>query len=216
MNSSFDDRLDLSSSVTNTELPSVFEITKHIQYAGAGEVVTLGDLINEFQYHSFFMLLLALHIVNAIPIPNPAISVFVGTSSFLVCLQALLGRKSLWIPLILSKRGIKRSYIEAALAKLAPKLQWIESKKRVRLQFIINKITMKLSFAIVGILSLLIATLFPVGNFIISISVSMICLSMLVGDGLLLIIGLLCSTCGILFSVIVVGLVAKSISLAFR
>jgi hypothetical protein len=216
MNSSFDERLEYVAANSNAELPSVFDITKHIQHAGSGEVVTLGDLIKELQYHSFFMVLLALHLVNAIPIPNPAISVFVGISSFLIALQVLFGRKSVWIPAVLSKRGIKRTNIEAALAKLEPKLQWIESKRRVRLRFMINKITMKLSFAIIGILSLLISTLFPMGNFIISIGVSVICLAIMIGDGMLLLTGLLFSTLGILFAVFIVGLSIKFISLIYN
>lgn len=183
----------------------VFDRIGRIAHAGLDQTVTLRDILRELDHESFVVVVLILHFLNGIPIPNPLFCVMIGVSAALIAGQAVLGRTFLWLPGVLLRRTINRDALKQGLLKSQPLIGFLRRWTRPRLANFTTRRAARLLMCLVVVLSLVIATILPIGNFMISIGIVVMCLGLLIGDGAFVLVGTAVALFGVAWATMVMG-----------
>lgn len=187
---------------------SVFSRILEISRVGNSQPLTIRAIFRALDCHTFALLILSLHLINAIPIPNPLLCVVVGILAALVSVQALAGRQFLWLPRRFLAITINPRDLERGMTKIQRMLLLLERNTRRRLTGFAGPKASRLSMVLVFVLSLLIATVLPVGNFLISVGIVILCIGLLAGDGAYALAGVGVSLVGVVWAAMITGGVA--------
>ena len=94
---------------------------------------TLGELGDAFGDKSFAVTILLLMFVPALPLPTGGITHVFEVITVLVALQMVLGRRTLWLPRRFKERELGKSITGKAVPFIIRRVQWFEKRSRPRL-----------------------------------------------------------------------------------
>lgn len=152
--------------------------------------ISLGDLNRALGNRSFGILILALSLPNALPVPGiPGVSTIFGAAIIFVALQMVLLRPNVWMPEKMSQTNFSRTYFLTLIEKALPYLHKLEKPLRPRL----HALTTPLAERFVGLAVILMAGLLslpiPLGNFLPAITMCVLAIGLIERDGLFLVLG---------------------------
>ena len=93
---------------------------------------TLGELIEVFEEKSFAIALLVLMITPALPVPTGGITHVFELITMLLALQMIVGRRTVWLPRRLLRRGLGPVVTAKAIPFIARRVRWFERFARPR------------------------------------------------------------------------------------
>ncbi|MDG7057008.1 MAG: exopolysaccharide biosynthesis protein [Wolbachia endosymbiont of Penenirmus auritus] len=167
--------------------------------------VTLFDIKTALHERGFGILMIIFSLPLSVPIPvPPGYTTILSIPLILFSLQLLLGFDSPWMPHWLERKSFQRSTLALVVEKTSPALRKIEKFMKLRMSFIFCGPGEKILAFIMLLCALSIAIPLPLTNFIPAIGTTLISLGIMSKDGLLSILGVLVSLCGLLLTLIVV------------
>ncbi|MDG7055068.1 MAG: exopolysaccharide biosynthesis protein [Wolbachia endosymbiont of Menacanthus eurysternus] len=167
--------------------------------------VTLFDIKTALQERGFGVLIIIFSLPLSVPIPvPPGYTTILSIPLILFSLQLLFGFHSPWMPNWLEKKSFQRSTLALVVEKTSPALRKIEKFMKPRMSFIFCGPGEKILAFIMLLCALSIAIPLPLTNFIPAIGTTLISLGIMSKDGLLSILGVLVSLCGLLLTLVVV------------
>jgi hypothetical protein len=167
--------------------------------------VTLFDIKTALHERGFGILIIIFSLPLSVPIPvPPGYTTILSIPLILFSLQLLFGFDSPWMPHWLERRSFQRSTLALVVEKTSPVLKKIEKFMKPRMSFIFYGPGEKILAFIMLLSALSIALPLPLTNFIPAIGTTLISLGIMNKDGLVSILGVLVSLCGILFALIVI------------
>ncbi|MGL9761147.1 MAG: exopolysaccharide biosynthesis protein [Wolbachia sp.] len=167
--------------------------------------VTLFDIKIALHERGFGILIIIFSLPLSVPIPvPPGYTTILSIPLILFSLQLLLGFDSPWMPHWLERKSFQRSTLALVVEKTSPVLRKIEKFMKPRMSFIFCGPGEKILAFIMLLCALSIAIPLPLTNFIPAIGTTLISLGIMSKDGLLSILGVLMSLCGLLLTVVVI------------
>ncbi len=167
--------------------------------------VTLFDIKIALQERGFGILIIIFSLPLSIPIPvPPGYTTILSIPLILFSLQLLFGFHSPWIPHWLERKSFQSSTLAFVVERTSPALKKIEKFMKPRIPFIFYGPGEKILAFIMLICALSIAIPLPLTNFIPAIGTTFISLGIMSKDGLLSILGVLVSLCGLLLTLVVI------------
>jgi len=165
--------------------------------------VTLFEIKTALHERGFAILIMLFALpLSFIPVP-PGFTVILSIPLILFSLQLLLGFNSPWMPKWLEKKSFQRSTLAIVVEKTSPALKKIEKFMRPRMSFIFYGPGEKILVLIMLLCAISIAIPLPLTNFIPAIGTTLISLGIMSKDGLLSMLGILTSLCGLLLTFII-------------
>jgi hypothetical protein len=165
---------------------------------------TLGELVDMFEEKSFAILFVVLLAVPALPLPTGGATHVFELVAMLGAVQLVLGRTTAWLPQRLRRRQIGTSNV----TRLVRLIRRLERFSRPRLRFLFDH---RLSNAIFGLLVLggslgaFFAPPFSGLDTLPALAVVLVSLGFLLEDVVLVVIGLIVGTAGVLLEIFVGG-----------
>ncbi|WP_353287732.1 exopolysaccharide biosynthesis protein [Wolbachia endosymbiont (group B) of Gerris lacustris] len=167
--------------------------------------VTLFDIKTALHERGFGILIIIFSLPLSVPIPvPPGYTTILSIPLILFALQLLFGFDSPWMPNWLERKSFQRSTLALVVEKTSPILKKIEKFMKPRMSFIFYGPGEKILAFIMLLCALSIALPLPLTNFIPAIGTTLISLGLMSRDGLLSILGVLLSLCGILLTIVVI------------
>ncbi|QOD38354.1 exopolysaccharide biosynthesis protein [Candidatus Wolbachia massiliensis] len=167
--------------------------------------VTLFDIKAALQERGFGILIIIFSLPLSVPIPvPPGYTTILAIPLILFSLQLLFGFDSPWMPHWLEKKSFQRSTLALVVEKTSPALKKIEKLMKPRMSFIFYGPGEKILAFIMLLCALSIALPLPLTNFVPAIGTTLISLGIMSKDGLLSILGVLVSLCGLLLTIVVI------------
>ncbi|MGL9731738.1 MAG: exopolysaccharide biosynthesis protein [Wolbachia sp.] len=167
--------------------------------------VTLFDIKIALHERGFGILIIIFSLPLSVPMPvPPGYTTILSIPLILFSLQLLLGFDSPWMPHWLERKSFQRSTLALVVKKTSPVLRKIEKFMKPRMSFIFCGPGEKILAFIMLLCALSIAIPLPLTNFIPAIGTTLISLGIMSKDGLLSILGVLMSLCGLLLTVVVI------------
>jgi hypothetical protein len=170
------------------------------------DIVSLGELMLKLHERGFALLLMVLVLPNCVPIPVPpgTSTVFSIPLLFLTC-QMLLNYDHPWLPIWLANKGLKRSFLQALVAKIGPRMKRVEKLLKARIPFFETRNGELLIGFMWLLFAISIAIPLPMTNFLPGVGILVSALGMLSRDGYMIIAGFAIGVVGLIVTSIVVG-----------
>ncbi|MDN5247937.1 MAG: exopolysaccharide biosynthesis protein [Wolbachia endosymbiont of Tyrophagus putrescentiae] len=198
----------------STKLAS--EILKEVASADNVDKVTLFEIKSALHERGFGILMIIFSLPLSVPIPvPPGYTTILSIPLILFSLQLLFGFSSPWMPRWLENKSFQRSTLALVVEKTSPALKKIEKLMRSRMHFIFYGPGEKILAFIMLLCAISIAIPLPLTNFIPAIGTTLISLGIMSKDGLLSLLGVLVSLCGLLLTCIIIIVGPKLIIDAF-
>jgi len=161
---------------------------------------TLGDLSEVFAEKSFAVTILLLMFVPALPIPTGGITHVFEVITVLIALEMVFGRRTIWLPARFRRRELGSLMTGKALPFIVKRVRFFErhSKPRFARLFSNRLFRSLLAIVIIGFTAgAVIAPPFSGLDTLPALGVVIICLSIILEDVLVLVIGLIIGAAGI-------------------
>ncbi|MGI9425259.1 MAG: exopolysaccharide biosynthesis protein [Hyphomicrobiaceae bacterium] len=181
------------------------EIVEHV-FATDREPSSYGAMIDEIGQHGMAVILILFALPSALPVPAAGYSTLLSIPLFLIGFRILLGRDTLWLPDRLRRRpfdpkSFSRKLVGGMLRLIrfveyftVPRFTWLTSSHFVRLVIGLLIIALAASMALP----------IPGTNTAPAFGIFLIGFALLEKDGLLLIIGILCSLVALAISLTII------------
>jgi hypothetical protein len=167
--------------------------------------VTLFDIKTALHERGFGILMIIFALPLSVPIPvPPGYTTILSIPLILFSLQLLFGFDSPWMPKWLERKSFKRSTLALVVRKTSPTLKKVERLMKPRMSFIFYGPGEKILAFIMFICAISIALPLPFTNCIPAIGTTLISLGVMNKDGLLSILGVLISLCGLLLTLVII------------
>lgn len=163
------------------------------------DAVSIGSLSEKLGDRGLGLLLLIFAIPNAIPLPIPATSAVTGLPLIFLALQLCLGSQKIWFPSFIAKREIKIATLQKFVRAGLPLLLRLEKISKPRIDALTTRKFERIAGIIIVVLALLITLPIPFGNFPLGVAMTILALAITEQDGLLMIIGWICSIIAVCF-----------------
>ncbi|MEM8852901.1 MAG: exopolysaccharide biosynthesis protein [Pseudomonadota bacterium] len=164
-----------------------------------GEEVSIGELVEALGRRAFGSLLVITALIAVLPTGAiPGMSVLTGTIMLLLSVQILIGRDSIWLPKVLTKRAMPRSKLINGIDRIHNTAETVDRLLGPRLTALVEPPFLQ-AVAVIAILvslSMYPLALVPFGAFPAGLSLLVIGLGLAVRDGLLIALGLTLAVLG--------------------
>jgi hypothetical protein len=142
-------------------------------------------------------LLFVFALPNVIPTP-PGTSAVLGLPLVLLSGQFLYGRKTPWLPLIVTQRSIARMDFAALLGRFNPVLRRVERVLRPRLGPFVSPAAERMLGVVLLLLSVILFLPIPFGNMLPAVAICLMALSLVEHDGLGVALGVILGVMAVL------------------
>jgi len=168
---------------------------------------TVGALGDQFVERSFAVTILLLMFLPALPIPTGGLTHVFELITLLIALQMVIGRRTLWLPRRFAQRALGPSITEKAVPFIGRRIRWFERFSQPRLAGLFAQrwfVRILGLVIIVFTIGALLAPPFSGLDTLPALGVVVICLAIILEDILVLVIGFVIGTGGILL-IITIG-----------
>jgi hypothetical protein len=187
-------------------------LSDDLESALEDDELTLGRLNDVLDERGFALVLLLLMMPSALPIPTGGVTHVLEVCSVLVAGQMALGRRDLWLPRRLARHRLGEFFTGKAAPKLLRFIRWFERHSRPRGARVLGT---RAAASVLGLVLIvfvagaLLAPPFSGLDTLPSLGVVLVCIGLLLRDGLVVGGGLVTGATGIAL-VIVLGAAAWS------
>lgn len=180
----------MADTTSPSDAPGVGDILDHLASAAERtDEVRIGDIAERFGPQGFGPFLLLPALIEVSPIGGiPGLPTLLALIIIVFAVQILLGRRHLWLPRVVARRGIAARRVAEAVAKLRPLALWLDRWFHGRLRLLVTAPFVKLAAVIVilACVSVPFLEIFPFASTIPMAVVIAFGLAMTVRDGLLM------------------------------
>ncbi|MCA8988045.1 MAG: exopolysaccharide biosynthesis protein, partial [Planctomycetaceae bacterium] len=118
---------------------SLTSLVDEVQQTTDQEVISVGDLLDQFESQSYGPLLLVFGFLALSPVGAiPGMSLLLGTIIILIALQILYGKDHPWLPERILKIEFPGKKLSRVIKKLKPWASWIQTFLKQRLVWLTN------------------------------------------------------------------------------
>lgn len=176
----------------------------------ARPVLTVGQMLEQFDSRAFGAMLLVFGLLNCLPLP-PGSSTVLSLPILLLAPQIALGREIPWLPRKLIEHPLKRDDLRGLFRKLTPIVRRMELVTRPRLELLFVPVGERLIGTVCTLLAMVLVLPIPLGNLAPGATVAVLALSLLQRDGLLALLGYLMAGVSVGLLVVSAGVVAAAV-----
>ncbi len=154
--------------------------------------VSVEDVLKRVGDHSFPAVILVLAVILVSPVSGiPGTPTIGALITILVTLQALIGRKHLWLPRFLMRRNIKAKKMTRAVDWLSRPAGWMDHLSSGRLKILTSRPMRPLAYVVVILIAMSwpVLELLPFVTSFFAGAVAMIMYGLMTRDGLFLVAG---------------------------
>lgn len=184
--------------------PTLSERLDEIIASDAPERLTFTELAAQLHHRAWGSLLFIFAAINVLPLPPGSTFVF-GIPVLLIAGQMLAGRKTPWFPKRLDRRGVTKD----ELARISPKMRWFETRiatlVKPRLPAMIGPRAKRLIGLACFMLALIVAIPVPLLHHAPAASISLFALSLVYGDGALVIVAAIAGVAALIIDGLMIG-----------
>ncbi|WP_110687863.1 exopolysaccharide biosynthesis protein [Salinicola aestuarinus] len=163
------------------------------------DTITLGDIVETFDSRGFGPVFLLPALIAALPTGGvPGVPSLCGIFIALMAIQLVLGRRSPWLPRMLSERGISHDRWHRVTERIKPWTRRVDKLLKPRLEWLMGEVAQRLLALLLVVLGLgmIPLELLPFAAAIPALAIVSMALGLTAGDGLLMLIGLLVTLSG--------------------
>ncbi|MDQ0466865.1 hypothetical protein QO010_004662 [Caulobacter ginsengisoli] len=172
--------------------------------------VAVSDVLEAFGDRAFGALMFVFAAPLALPMP-PGVSAILGAPLLFISAQWMVGRKTLWLPRIVTERTMTRSDFAAMLEKVTPFLSWLESHLRRRLSVLYGRVFDRITGLMCLVLAIIVFLPIPFGNMLPSFALAVFGLGLAERDGVAALVGWSASA----LSVMILAVLSNALIQAF-
>lgn len=166
---------------------TVADMLRALTEGGQGEL-TGQMLVDRLGRKGFGPVLLALGVPMLAPLP-PGAPIIFALPLLIVCLQMVVGRKTLWLPRRLSQKGIARDKLAKLLAKVTPWVSRVERHLKPRLGWLVGGAGERALGVTCTIVAIVLVLPVPFANLVPSMAITAFGLALARRDGLMALAG---------------------------
>ncbi|HSK39790.1 MAG TPA: exopolysaccharide biosynthesis protein [Arenibaculum sp.] len=171
--------------------------------------ITLADCVDVLGDRAFGGFVLLLSLPNILPLPWGMASVLC-IPILLISAQMILGRRTLWLPAAVLRRGFDRAVVARMLDRAIPRLRWTERWLKPRLLFLTSPVAERAVGALFVFLCFVLVVPVPFLGWFPAFALVAVSLGLVERDGVVLAVGLLLSALTFLAAMLVFGGLAES------
>ncbi len=157
--------------------------------AKADPKLYLGELVNAFGERGFGALMLFFGILNIAIGIIPGTTTILGAPLLLMGFQLVIRRDQVWLPKWALRRWIEREAYRSGVAKVLPRVRWVERLSKPRLSIMTGEV----SEVLIGIATIVLSVILvlPIwgGNLVPALIMSLFGFGLMQRDGLAVLIG---------------------------
>ncbi|MBV7265926.1 exopolysaccharide biosynthesis protein [Erythrobacter ani] len=173
----------------NTKDPqSITDVVEGLsELAETENEVSLGDVLDKFGDRSFAPVMMILALLELTPVGViPGVPSILALCIILIAVQLLIGREHIWVPDWIESRSVTSRKLEKSTDKLGGPAETLDNLAKGRLQFLAEGPALQVAAAIIILLALAVPPLelLPWASAGPMIANAIICLAMMVRDGL--------------------------------
>lgn len=164
------------------------DLLDHLEHSVKGDDVAIRDLVREIGPQSFAALMLLFALISTSPASAiPGVTAVVAVIEFLLVIQMIAGRHSLWLPKFISRRRLSRDKLCNGIQWLRKPIRFVERFLKERLTALVTPPVMyvPLSFILVLTLFMPFMEVIPTSGSIASAIIACVAAGLLTRDGLL-------------------------------
>lgn len=150
--------------------------------------VSIGSIRDALGDRSFAALLVFFAFFNLLPLP-PGATAFLGLPLVLVSAQMVFGSRRAWLPKVLTKRSVSAETFRSIMARVIPRLIWIEQMIRPRYWPFWRRHGDRVIGIIALVMAIVITLPIPFGNWPPAFATALLGLALSERDGILFAIG---------------------------
>ncbi|WP_233426664.1 exopolysaccharide biosynthesis protein [Rhizobium mongolense] len=186
-------------------------LRKMLELARAKGGLSIGEALESMGRAGIAFTVLFLAIPALTPIPGPFGMVF-GTTLALVSLQISAGRRTVWLPAIVRNRQVTFATLDLIVRHAVPMIARVEKVVRAdRMKVLTGSTAQALLGLPIFLLAVVIALPIPFGNVLPVLSLLILSVAMMEGDGLVTLIGLLLALATIVTTAVLLSLMASMV-----
>jgi hypothetical protein len=187
------------------------QLRKVLELARAKGGLSIGEALESMGPAGIAFTVLFLAIPALTPIPGPFGMVF-GTTLALVSLQISAGRRTVWLPAIVRNRQVSFATLDLIVRHAVPMIARVEKVVRAdRIEVLTGPTAQALLGLPIFLLAVVIALPIPFGNVLPVLSLVILAVAMMEGDGLVTLIGLLLASATIVTTAVLLNLMASMV-----
>ncbi len=155
------------------------------------EEVCFGDVLEKFGSRSFAPVMMVLALTELSPIGAiPSVPTLLALGILLIASQMLFGREHIWVPGWIEKRSVSKGKMHKATDKMDGIANWLDSWSGSRLEVLTKGPAIQAAALLIMILCVFVAPLevLPWASAGPMLAISIICLALIVRDGLVMLI----------------------------
>ncbi|TDW24960.1 exopolysaccharide biosynthesis protein [Rhizobium gallicum] len=187
------------------------QLRKMLEFARAKGGLSIGEALESMGPAGIAFTVLFLAIPALTPIPGPFGMVF-GTTLALVSLQISAGRRTVWLPAIVRNRHVSFATLDLIVRHSVPMIARVEKVVRAdRIEVLTGPTAQALLGLPIFLLAVVIALPIPFGNVLPVLSLVILAVAMMEGDGLVTLIGLLLASATIVTTAVLLSFMASMV-----
>lgn len=146
--------------------------------------MTVADFLAKMGNRAHAMAILVFSISTVVAGVVPGFSTLTAVPILFIALQMAVGKTSIWLPKKIRVKKIPPGVVRGALAQSVPTLRLLEKFLRPRLIILTHPIMSRIIALVMVVLAMVLSLPIPGGNFLPSMGISILALSLLERDGL--------------------------------
>ena len=184
---------------------TVADLLHDLTEGGEGKV-TARILVEHLGRKGFGPVLLALGVPMVAPLP-PGAAIIFALPLLIVCLQMVVGRKTLWLPDWMADKGIERRKLAPLVAKVIPWVERVERHLKPRLCFLVEGWGARVLGVTCTVIAVVLVLPVPFANLVPSLATTAFGLALARRDGLMALAGYGLTVASVLVIVVMVSAV---------
>lgn len=176
------------------EVKGMVDLLDRIRAKPGVEALSLEDVMARIGTQSFPALLLVIGVLMVSPLSSiPFLPALLSIVIVLTAVQAIMGRKSLWLPQFLMKRQVKAAALNKALDWLGGSARWLDRRRSGALRILAYRPFADIGYAVITCAALTWPplSLVPMSTTIIAVGMTLIAAGLTLREGLFLLAGYL-------------------------
>ena len=159
-----------------------------------GDTISLGDVLGLVGRQSFAATLLLIGLMIVSPLSGiPGLPAVVAIVVFLIAIQAIIGRRSLWLPGFLTRRSVSTDKLLRAIDMVEGPTRWIDKRRSGRLSLLTLWPFSSLAYLVIIAVALTWPpmSLIPFSATLTAVGMSLVAAGLMVRDGVFVLAGYL-------------------------
>ncbi|HEX2148041.1 MAG TPA: exopolysaccharide biosynthesis protein [Pseudorhizobium sp.] len=169
------------------------DLLDHLEHSVGGDDVAISDLVREIGPQSFAALMLLFALISTSPASAiPGVTAVVAVIEFLLVVQMIAGRDSLWLPKFISGRRLSGEKLCNGIQWLRKPVRFVERFLKERLTALVTPPLMYVPLSLILVLTLFMPFMevIPTSGSIASAIIACVAAGFLTRDGLLVAISI--------------------------